>query len=214
VAHAAAILAAQAISFTFLGPSASTGVQVFGTGWTAAPSASLGVFQAAGRPSDSLSTAARPGRRLVAIARAMGRTSGRLDPGRVQLRRARLLATGIGPAGARLYAAPTTRGWVCYAVASPLLAFNCLPRLDHGLYLEVVDRDGPGGRAPYVFGLADDSVAALRLQVGTRLQDARLGRNAFTYTFPRSERRAQSLRAVVVTRRDGSTDRFTLKWPG
>jgi hypothetical protein len=195
------------ISFSFLGPTSSTYGFVLSAGGAQAPLVpSFGVFKTAARPVDRVP----PGtaRQLVGMAGVMP------GSGRVELRSARLLATGIGPSGARLYAAPTTRGRICYVVASPLLTFNCLRQLDHGLFVQVVDRDGPGGHAPYVFGLADDSVASVRLEVGRTLHDARLSRNAFTYTLPRAGLRAQAVRALVVTRRDGSSQRFTLNWPG
>src|SRR5262249_59602882 len=126
----------QPIAFTYLGPTSSNGAAVLTLGGSQRPPApTLGVFEAAPRPADRVPFAFLG--QIAAVARV---THG---AGRLDLRRARLLATGIGPAASRLYAAPTSRGWLCYLVAPPRLTPNCLRQLDHGLFLEVVDRDGP-----------------------------------------------------------------------
>jgi hypothetical protein len=197
---------AEPISFSYIGPKNSRGFVVWTSGSSRAPLVqSFSVFRSAARPADHVPPDLE--RQLVAFARVMR------GSGLVELRDGRLLATGIGPEGGRLYAAPTTRGGVCYLVVLPSAAPNCLRALDHGLYLVIADSDGPGGRAAYVFGLADDSVTSLRLEVGRSLHAARLARNAFTYTLPRAALPAQAVRAVVVNRRNGTTQQYTLSWP-
>ena len=180
----------------------------------------LGVFSDPVRNSDQLSSRHARGAGFFVwnrVAAAMRKEAPKvpeyeLEPGRLNIGRSRKLLATVGSSSRPLFAVPTKNGWVCYGLLGAGLTARCARRLVWGLRLVIDDHDGVGGAPVYVYGLADDSVRRVELDVGGRTLLTRAGRNAFTLTLPDARTPAQQIRAVLVTRRSGRHERHPLDW--
>ena len=108
--------------------------------------------------------------------------------------RARLLVTS---GTHRVYGVPMRNGSVCM-LRETWGGLNCVPALLHGAYPQV--EPGWKSRRGYVWGLADNGAASVRVRLSTGWLAAKLGRNGFYLELPLG---AVAPSRIVVRERTG-----------
>jgi hypothetical protein len=129
----------------------------------------------------------------------------------------RLLLSGLGAGAAKLYAWPTSEGWVCWAWDAG--AGSCAPDFAHGRVrasMMGIDPDELGVGVPGVIvGIVPDDVVAVHVVVDGVEYPAILGGNGFFYELPTPKCSPKSFDSVWLTFRDGHREgkRLTLGGP-
>jgi hypothetical protein len=120
----------------------------------------------------------------------------------------RLLLSGLGAGEAKLYAWPTSEGWVCWAWDAG--AGSCAPDFAHGRVrasMMGIDPDELGVGVPGVLvGVVPDDVVAVNVIVDGVEYPAILGGNGFFYELPTAKCSSRSFDSIWLTFRDGSRD--------
>jgi hypothetical protein len=126
----------------------------------------------------------------------------------------RLLLTNMGVGKNRLYAYPTTNGWVCWALADG--GGGCVshfrmeqPRI---AYLGIdPDDEGTGGPGALV-GIAPDDEVSADVQVLGVNHAATLESNGVFYELTDASCTMRAFEALTATARDGSSGRRAIDW--
>jgi hypothetical protein len=125
--------------------------------------------------------------------------------GEVREQDGRLLLAGLGGDEDLLYAAPTTTGYVAYALLANA-GGGCGPPGPDGLVLGWTQTD-QGDLV--VHGLVADPIEAVDIVVAGMTHPAWMGENAFGLRLERTHE--SDLERVVLHRRDGSTNAIDLR---
>jgi hypothetical protein len=125
--------------------------------------------------------------------------------GAVDATESRLLLAGVGPANGGLYAFPSARGRICYALDGGPQSCHSRFSADHPVGITLYDADGFNrGAAPGIFGLVPNNVVRIDIVIDGRSYPARLGENAYHLELPTAQWTALD---VAATFRSGSSVR-------
>jgi hypothetical protein len=124
-------------------------------------------------------------------------------PGEVIKDEGRLLLEGLGGDADMLYAAPTANDHICHALL-PNGGGGCGAPGPDGLDLSVSYTPG----SLVVCGLVGDEIDSVDIVLDGTTYAARMGENAFGHRFV--ETKPSTLEAVVLHRRDGTTNRIPI----
>jgi hypothetical protein len=134
-----------------------------------------------------------------------------LEPGLVQTSTARRLMSDVGSDHQSFYAAPTSKGQLCFASSNG--SSGCVDSFAHqaarvSWFLSVVGSNGNTG-AVQVGGLVPDDIEKIDVATGTITYSARLEHNFF---FAETDPDVWP-KTLIVTYRDGSIARVDLPSP-
>lgn len=122
--------------------------------------------------------------------------------------RSRLLLSDLGEQEAKLYAWPTTEGYVCWGSGNG--GGGCTPDFAQGdsrTSLLGSDSDPEGEGVPgALFGIVPDDVVAVAIGVDGVQYPAIVGNNGLFFEFPDARCTAAAIDSITVTFADGSTD--------
>ena len=126
----------------------------------------------------------------------------------------RLLLTDLGVRRTRLYAWPTTNGWVCWAWAEG--AGGCISDFSRGetrtAYMGIDPDDLGVGYPGTLVGVVPDDVEAADVQVQGVLYPATVERNGIFYELPDGSCTNWAFESLTVTYRNGGSDTVPIKW--
>lgn len=144
---------------------------------------------------------------MRALARSHANVNPLLQPGELDFDRARLLLSGLGARDLAIYAVPSTKGSVCYELASIGGACIDLFPADFPISWALNGfHDQEGNAHWWLSGIAADEVAGVSVRVAGSDEPARLERNAWFYEAPPEVGDADLMRAtLIVTLVDGTT---------
>ena len=110
----------------------------------------------------------------------------------------RVLLQGLGGDWDTLYAAPTTNGYIAYALL-PNGGGGCSVPGPDGLLLNITYHS----ESLVVYGVVGDDIASVEVVYGGETSPAVMGENGFGYRFRSAQ--PDELEAVVLHRHDGTT---------
>lgn len=124
--------------------------------------------------------------------------NGAIDPSR-----SRLLLAGVGPVHGGLYAFPSARGRICYALEAGPQSCHSRFSPEQPVGVTIYDPDGFNrGVTPGIFGLVPNNVVAVDIVIDGRSYAARLGENAYFLELPTAR---WTTLDVAATYRGGTT---------
>lgn len=132
-----------------------------------------------------------------------GDQSVRRGPGPPLPGKTRRLLDGLGSKRAALYAAPTGRGWVCYALTHGI-GLKCLPSLiGDAVWTLRFTREGRTATLQ-LHGIVSDDVNRVMVVTPTATEDAEVANNAFFFERTGGSIHPDDLPRLILEYRDGS----------
>jgi hypothetical protein len=129
-------------------------------------------------------------------------------PGRASLGRGAVLLQNVGVSRRTLYAFPTDRGRVCFALTD--VGAGCTDGFSNAVPVNVTvgkpDGKPTGSGEPIVvWGIASNAVKQINVVINGSSHAATLSRNAFFYQLSSNATSAEEVQSLVVTLRGGAT---------
>jgi hypothetical protein len=134
-------------------------------------------------------------------------------PGDAVADEARLLLANLGVRKTKLYAWPTTNGWVCWAWAEG--AEGCISHFTakrHVAFMEIDPDDEGVGYPGTLVGIAADDVASAEVQVLGVRHTATLDSNGVFYELTDDSCTMRAFESLIATSADGSSATQAIDW--
>jgi hypothetical protein len=126
----------------------------------------------------------------------------------------RLLLSGLGEREVKLYAWPTTEGYVCWGLNT--VGGGCTPDFElnkpRAAFLGSDPDSGGEGAPGAIIGIVPDDVVAVDVVVSGNRRPATFGNNGFYYELSSGACGMASFDRIIVTHRDGSVGSASLDY--